>query len=139
VLVISRDGEGHEALLWPSNEEPYPRCDGERPLQFPSPVETEAGYTVRVTLPPEVTAPVRESIVVHGFTERGDYETVHPHANGDGPEYLAALPGRMESIPRARRATYTVGITMQPAGSAPRTPPRRACSPPASCGWHGCG
>jgi hypothetical protein len=114
VLVISRDSEGREALLWPTNEEPYPRCDGERPLQFPSPVETEAGYTVRVTLPPDTTAPVRESIVVHGFSERGDYETVHPHANGDGPEFLAALPRHMESIPRARRATYIVGVTLQP-------------------------
>lgn len=89
------------------------------PAQFPSPAELAAGYSYRLKLPSGTATPVRESLVVYGFSERGDFDAMHPSRLGGDARYAEKLSTEVASIPPARWARYEFHYELRPSETRP--------------------
>lgn len=119
LIVFGVDGTGAHSLLWPSNEEPYPLARPDAPAEFPSPRERAAGYAYRLQLPSGSAAPVRESLLVYGFREQGDFESVHPERLGGDAQYADKLAQQVVDIPPTRWARYRFYYDLLPGVTRP--------------------
>lgn len=114
LIVFGVDGAGNRELLWPSNEEPAPLASAEQPAIMPSQAERDAGYLYRLRLPEGTTQSTRESLVVYGLAEKGDFDLVHPQVLGAGPDYEQQLRERLARIPMSRWSRYQFQYTVAP-------------------------
>ncbi|HEX5657954.1 MAG TPA: DUF4384 domain-containing protein [Polyangiales bacterium] len=119
LIVFGVDASGAHSLLWPSNEEQAPLATADVPAEFPSQSERAAGYSYRLKLPAGTVTPVGESLLVYGFSERGDFEAMHPNRLGGDARYAEKLKENVASIPPARWARYEFHYDVRPTDARP--------------------
>jgi hypothetical protein len=116
LVVYYIDARKHADVLWPSNEEPEPHVDQDRPAVLPSTAERAGGIAIKAaTLKPGVAT--RETLVVYGFADKRDFDMLKPAAgseSADGPAYAAELTKKLQNVPMNRWTRTVVGYEIQP-------------------------
>jgi hypothetical protein len=120
-LVVYYISGGKGDVLWPSNEEQSPMVDKDHPADLPSKAEAAKNIQIIATLA-QPGQPSRETLVVYGFANKGDFDAMKPGADGqsdDGPTFVADLTKRLEQIPMDRWSRAILGYTIQPCPTTP--------------------
>ena len=115
-LVVYYLSGGKASVLWPSNEEPSPVVTPEHSVVLPSQNERASRIHLEATLLKK-GEPSRETLVVYGFADKGDFDSMKPGADGtsdDGAEYAAAMTKRLEQVPLSRWSRVVIGYVIQP-------------------------
>ena len=118
LVVYYLDSEQKADVLWPSNEEPDPMVGPGKPAVLPSAREKQQGFRIRAAL----TKPgqrARESLVVYGFSNKGDFDRLKPSAGGssaDGAAYAAELTKKLQTIPISRWSRSVHNYVIEPRG-----------------------
>ena len=121
LVVYYVDAKGTGSVLWPSPEEPRPAAEPGRDAVSPSEREIQGGLEKLAVSLPEPGKASRESLVVYGFTELGDFETLKPSPGAhqqDGAGFAAELTRRLGEIPARRWSRASVSYVIVP---RPRT------------------
>jgi hypothetical protein len=116
LVVYYIDANQHADVLWPSNEEPAPRVASDAPAVLPSAKERAKDFVIKAALLKPGIA-TRETLVVYGFADKGDFDTLKPSAgseNANGPTYAAELTRKLQYVPMNRWSRAVIGYVIQP-------------------------
>jgi hypothetical protein len=119
LVVYYLDAEGNGDVLWPSNEEPEPRVATGSAAVLPSAAERAQGIAIKAAVahPGQRS---RETLVVYGFAEKGDFDAMKPGRgahSSDGAAFASELTRKLQTVPISRWSRSIVGYTIEPKGS----------------------
>jgi hypothetical protein len=109
-------GDNKADVLWPSAEEPAPQVTPGKPATIPSDAEKKAGIHITASLA-KPGEPSRETLVVYGFADRGDFDTLKPSADDhsdDGAAFAAGMTKKLDQVPMSRWSRAVAGYVIQP-------------------------
>jgi len=118
LVVYYLDASGKGEVLWPSNEEPAPVVEPDRPVVLPSDKERAAGFAIQAALL-EPGKPSRELLVAYAFSDKADFDRLRPEVGGnasDGAAYAAELTRKLQDIPIRRWSRAVIGYVIMPKG-----------------------
>jgi hypothetical protein len=113
-FYLEEDGKGD--VLWPSNEEPEPTSQPDKPAKLPSAKERAQGMVIKAALRDPKKA-ARESLVVYAFREKADFDRLKPQIGGtsdDGAGFAASITKKIKDVPMSRWSRAVTSYVIEP-------------------------